>query len=236
MHYHPDFDAGTIAEEHRRWNRQHAEPLERLSSATPCQRSRSRPPASHRICLAGFQAACGGPDGAAAAGEPRSEEFEVFCYAEVQKPDADDRAFSRRMPTNGASTVGLSDEQMADMIRQDKIDILVDLAGHTAGGRLLVFARKPAPVQVTRQGYPNTTGLTTIDYRMTDAHADPPGLSDTLHSEQIDPPAADQLDLPAAGEWPAAGSPPRPAGRSRSAVSTTSPRSPSRCLCSGAKY
>ena len=128
------------------------------------------------------------------------EKFEIFCYAEVQKPDAMTDRF-RAHADQWRSTVGLSDEQMASLIRQDRIDILVDLAGHTAGNRLLVFARGPAPIQVNRQGYPNTTGLTTIDYRMTDAHADPPGLSDTLHSEQlIRLPKKPTGFLPAAGE------------------------------------
>src|SRR5262249_39729712 len=83
------------------------------------------------------------------------------------------------------SVVGLSDEEVAEIIRRDAIDILVDLAGHTAGNRLLVFARKPAPVQVTLFGYPETTGLPTMDYRLTDAISDPPGTTDRFHTEKL---------------------------------------------------
>jgi predicted O-linked N-acetylglucosamine transferase (SPINDLY family) len=80
---------------------------------------------------------------------------------------------------------GLSDERVAEMIRADKIDILVDLSGHTSGPRLLVLARKPAPVQVSYLGYPNTTGMDAIDYALTDAHIDPPGESEPYNSETL---------------------------------------------------
>jgi tetratricopeptide (TPR) repeat protein len=80
--------------------------------------------------------------------------------------------------------VGLTDDELAAQIREDGIDILVDLAGHTAGNRLLTFARKPAPVQVTWLGYPSTTGLRAMDWLLTDATLDPPGMTEHLLVER----------------------------------------------------
>jgi predicted O-linked N-acetylglucosamine transferase (SPINDLY family) len=77
-----------------------------------------------------------------------------------------------------------TDEELARVVREDLIDILVDLTLHMVGHRLLVFARKPAPVQVTFGGYPGTTGLSAIDYRLTDPYLDPPGLHDDHYSEE----------------------------------------------------
>jgi protein O-GlcNAc transferase len=98
--------------------------------------------------------------------------FELFCYAEVAIPD-DVTHRLRGLADHWLVTVGMSDNALAERIRTDRIDILVDLAGHTANNRLPVFARKPAPIQVTWLGYPNTTGLSSIDYRLVDAVTDP---------------------------------------------------------------
>jgi predicted O-linked N-acetylglucosamine transferase (SPINDLY family) len=79
----------------------------------------------------------------------------------------------------------LGDATLAGLISDDQIDILVDLAGHTAGGRPLTLAMRPAALAVTWLGYPNTTGLISVDCRVTDAVADPPGASDKRHTEQL---------------------------------------------------
>ena len=80
--------------------------------------------------------------------------------------------------------VGLSDEQVANQIRDDRIDILVDLTLHMADNRLLVFARKPAPLQVTFAGYPGSTGLNAIDYRLSDPYLDPPSMDESIYTER----------------------------------------------------
>ena len=112
------------------------------------------------------------------------QKVEVFCYAEVTRPDLVTTRL-QGLADHFLVTVGLSDEQLAERIRTDGIDILVDVAGHTGGNRLLVFARKPAPVQVTWLGYPNTTGLKAIDYRLVDAVTDPVGEADAWASETL---------------------------------------------------
>ena len=110
--------------------------------------------------------------------------FEVYCYAEVASPD-DRTAHFRGLANHWRSTVGRSNGAVAAQIGQDRIDILVDLAGHTAGNRLGVFARQPAPVQVAWIGYPNTTGMAAMGYRLTDAVADPSGPADHNHTETL---------------------------------------------------
>jgi len=111
-------------------------------------------------------------------------EVEVFCYAEVNRSDAmTDRI--KGLADHWRSTVGWGDDAMARRIYEDRIDILVDLAGHTANNRLPVFARKPAPVQVTWLGYPGTTGMPVMDYRFTDDIADPEGDGDVYYRETL---------------------------------------------------
>jgi protein O-GlcNAc transferase len=113
-----------------------------------------------------------------------AEEFEVFCYSNTEN---EDEATQRiRFYTDRWRRIRhLDDDRAAAMIIGDRIDILVDLSGHTGHHRLGIFARKPAPVQATWIGYPNTTGLERIDYRITDHRADPPGDGETDYSEKL---------------------------------------------------
>jgi predicted O-linked N-acetylglucosamine transferase (SPINDLY family) len=110
--------------------------------------------------------------------------FEFVCYSATEAPDAVTQMYATRADAF-YSIVHQGDAEVADMIRSHGIDILVELSGHTASNRLLVLARKPAPVQFTYIGYPNTTGMRAIDYRITDAVADPPGETDGWHTEKL---------------------------------------------------
>ena len=113
-----------------------------------------------------------------------ANKVEIFCYYNDNKIDE----VTKRLIDNSdhwRSIYDISDEDLFTLVRDDKIDILVDLSGHTAKNRLLLFAMKPAPIQVSWLGYPNTTGLSAIDYRFTDISADPLGEADELHSETL---------------------------------------------------
>jgi protein O-GlcNAc transferase len=181
LHYRKGNDGRALHEEHLAWSKRHAGGLR--GGAAHLDRNPEKrlnigyvSPNFHAHPVASFI-------------EPllRSHDrggFRVFCYSDVPFPDA----VTQRL--KGLCDVwrdihGLSHDEAARLIQQDRIDILVDLAGHTGGTRLLLFARKPAPVQVTWLGYPDTTGLAEIDYRITDAVADPEGEADARHSEKL---------------------------------------------------
>jgi len=108
--------------------------------------------------------------------------FQVFCYSKSHRRDELTLSFERLADTWRDGS-GLSDGELAQRIQSDRIDILLDLSGHTSGNALPTFAAKPAPVQVTWIGYPNTTGLSAMDYRLVDALTDPVGETDAYHSE-----------------------------------------------------
>jgi len=111
--------------------------------------------------------------------------FEVFCYSNGRRPDAV-TAELRELADGWRDISALDDDDdAAALIRSDAIDILIDLAQHSAGHRLLLFARKPAPVQATWLGYPGTTGISAIDYRITDPQLDPPELGNPSSTEKL---------------------------------------------------
>ncbi|MEJ0048374.1 MAG: hypothetical protein WDN04_21330 [Rhodospirillales bacterium] len=107
---------------------------------------------------------------------------EVYCYDNADKRDEVTERF-RGYADHWREIDQLDDAAAADLIRRDGIDILIDLAGHTRAGRSALFARKPAPVQMAYLGYPLTSGLTAMDYRISDGYCDPPGLTDAHYVE-----------------------------------------------------
>ena len=108
--------------------------------------------------------------------------FEVFCYYTCPLRDAVTARFAR-LADHWRECASLAPESVTRQIRADGIDILVDLAGHTTGNRWPTLAAKPAPVQIAYLGYPATTGLKAVDYRLTDPVMDPPGLADAWFVE-----------------------------------------------------
>jgi predicted O-linked N-acetylglucosamine transferase (SPINDLY family) len=182
LHFCPGIEARTLYEEHRRWDGQFAKPLARFVPP------HSNEPAPQRPLRIGYVS----PDfrdhvvGRNLLPLFRAHDhrrFEILCYSSVTRLDALTDFFRGHADT-WREVADRTDEQLASIVHEDHIDILVDLTLHMVGNRLLVFARKPAPVQVTFAGYPGTTGLSAIDYRLTDPYLDPPGLHDDHYSEQ----------------------------------------------------
>jgi protein O-GlcNAc transferase len=179
----PTCDAARVAAEHRAWGRRHADPLMPKRLVHPNDRTPDR-----RLRI-GYVSPYFRQHAVNTFIEPilashDHQNFEVFCYSDVAGGDATTRQLMR-YADRWRPAAGLADQHLSDAIRNDRIDILMDLSGHIGGNRLLVFARKPAPVQVTYLGYQNTTGMTAMDYRLTDAYADPPGKTEADYTEQL---------------------------------------------------
>jgi predicted O-linked N-acetylglucosamine transferase (SPINDLY family) len=183
LQFHPGLDAEQIYREHRLWGQRHADPLRKFSLPHANIRDPDRPLRIGYVSADFWRHAASHFFRSILEHHDRTI-FEVFCYANIARSDE----ITERMKgfcDGWRNIAGVADQAVADLIRSDQIDILVDLSGHTAGNRLRVFARKPAPIQVTYLGYPNTTGMTAIDYRFTDALADPPGMTDQLNAEKL---------------------------------------------------
>jgi predicted O-linked N-acetylglucosamine transferase (SPINDLY family)/predicted SAM-dependent methyltransferase len=183
LNYHDEADPRDVYEQHRTW----AEMLsDTLRDSEDARILRAEPERQLRIgyVSADFRFHSVAFFMSALLEQHDRDGFKVFCYANVPEPDGNTERLTA-LSDHWRDVSTLHDDEMAAMVRRDSIDILVDLSGHTVGNRLSVFARRPAPIQVTYLGYPNTTGLSVMDYRLTDDITDPRGSSEHLHSEEL---------------------------------------------------
>jgi protein O-GlcNAc transferase len=182
MQYHPDCTSVEILREALRWNVLHAAALRSEN-----QPHRNVPDPNRRLRIgyvgADFRNHCQSNFTLPLFSNHDRANFEIYCFTNQARVD-DITEKTRSAVDHFFSLSGLPDARAADLIREQQIDILVDLTMHMAHGRNLVFARKPAPVQIAWLAYPGTTGLAAMDYRLSDPHLDPPGDSDLAYSEQ----------------------------------------------------
>ena len=183
LHYSSRYAPKQIYEEHLRFSEMHAESL--MQAIKPHENSRD----PERRLKIGYVSPDFKSHSVARFIEPVLEKhdhgkFELFAYYSDQTVDLVTNKLKRYFD-HWLVITSLRDEDVAELIRRDRVDILVDLAGHTRKNRLLVFALKPAPVQITWLGYPDTSGLPVMDYRITDNITDPVGLADPFYTETL---------------------------------------------------
>jgi predicted O-linked N-acetylglucosamine transferase (SPINDLY family) len=173
LHYHPGCSPADLKREHAAWAERHVAPL--AAGRRPHENGRDperrlrvgyvspdfREHAVARFVLPLFR-------------QHDRKQVEVYAYSDVAKPDPTTNVLRNRVD-RWRDVAALGNAELAQMIRADGIDVLVDLAAHSGSNRLLMFSRKPAPVQVTYLAYCSTTGVDAIDYRVTDRFLDPPG-------------------------------------------------------------
>ena len=181
LHHQPKLDPYKLFEEHKQWGRIHA-------PASLAKVSHSNVPEPDRRLRVGYIS----PDFCmhsvvyffeSLLDGHNHKVVEAYGYGNVRMPGTVTERLKQKFD-HYRNIRGLDDEVVVDMIQRDKIDILVELSGHTADNRLLVMAHKPAPIQVTYLGSPDTTGLEAIDYRFTDVLADAPE-SQQFYTEEL---------------------------------------------------
>lgn len=183
MNYNSHYGPQDIFSEHLQFAKQFAEPL--CSAISPHTNERS----PSRLLKIGYVSPDFRRHSVAYFIEPvltehNPEHIEVFCYSNSLIIDEVTRRIQART-AQWRTIVGMSDEDVAELVRKDNIDILIDLAGHTAGNRILLFAHRPAPIQVSWIGYPATTGLSVIDYKIVDGYTDPSEKTEQFYTEKL---------------------------------------------------
>ena len=182
MPFWPNVSASDILAEARLWNARHARPL--AAQALPHENERS-PERRLRIGYVSpdFQTHVQSLFTIPLLQNHDHQQFEIVCYS------SGDNATHLTERIRGYADVwrecgALDDAALSELIRRDRIDVLVDLTMHMMGRRLLAFARRPAPVQLCWLAYPGTTGLETMDYRLSDPYLDPPEATTAVYSEE----------------------------------------------------
>ncbi|HUB26666.1 MAG TPA: tetratricopeptide repeat protein [Tepidisphaeraceae bacterium] len=182
MRFHPAYDDARILTEQRLWSQRQVTPLN--LTIAPHENDRA---ASRRLRIGyispTFRQHCQSLFTIPLLRNHDHQKFEIFCYADGGVLDPITNLL-RSFADTWRPVAGMSDDALGELIRSDKIDILVDLTMHMAEGRPLLMAKKPAPVQVAWLAYPGTTGLEAMDYRFTDPYLDPPGARDGFYSEK----------------------------------------------------
>jgi len=174
-------DRAELAQRHRVWGRRFAPPGAVAGFANPPQAER---PVRIGYVSADFRRSSAAPFIEPLLAARDAARYHVVCYATVRERDAVSERFAA-LADGWRDVAALDDNAFAARVREDAIDILVDLNGHTRGNRLPAFGRRLAPVQATYLGYGATTGVAAIDYRITDAVIDPPGPAERYYSERL---------------------------------------------------
>ena len=183
LHYDPAHSREHLLAEANRWAARHAEPLASFARPHDSDRSPDRP------LRVGYVSADFREHPIARLMLPvlahlDHSHFQTFCYSDTDKGDGLTERL-KELADTWRDTHGVPDEKLAEQIREDRIDVLIDLGGHMGGNRLRLFAHRPAPVQATQFNYPDTTGMTAMGWRFSDPLSEPEGTTDRYSTERL---------------------------------------------------